>query len=585
MQIHCNRLIYHCSDFLIIAMKNKTRERNSNSPILQRIETIAKEAKGSKLTPEFIRKIAPEAAVVMSQTGCNRIQAVLLSVICNLNFTKSSVDIEALSDYLECPPVTVGKYLNELEGLCGKKILRSNHAPQGPDEARSVAPNRISFWLEPGALDLFLKGRDLKAPLKRKPADSYELIGQVSSLMGSFNKSDLGETELKEKLDFLLKTNCRMAFVRRLEGYDLNNDDRFVLFYMIHSYLTGEDHETLPELAQAIYPDMRRRLDLRRRFTEGCHPLLEKGLVSLEDGIFGPNRMVKLLDEALSLIYSTEQKVFMGSRRLAITGLITAASIEKKKLFFNDEERRQLGLLRESLDPANYPKVVGRLSQSGLRTGFTVLLHGSPGVGKTEAVYQVARETGRDISAVSIADTKSMWYGESEKLIKGVFTEYRKLSETSKTAPILLFNEADGIFSTRKGARSSSIDQTENAIQNIILQELEDFTGILMATTNLPQNLDKAFDRRFLYKILFTRPSAENRLRIWKERLREVPVKVLEKVAAEFDLTGGEIDNIARKMIMQKTLYGKADIGLLEEFCRAECLSKRTFTPVGYKIH
>lgn len=89
-----------------------------------------------------------------------------------------------------------------------------------------------------------------------------------------------------------------------------------------------------------------------------------------------------------------------------------------------------------------------------------------------------------------------MWFGESEKLIKGIFDNYRKAVRESKAAPILLFNEADAVLGKRQQNGNNRLAQTENAMQNILLQEMERLEGILIATTNLTQNLDKAFERR-----------------------------------------------------------------------------------------
>ncbi len=78
----------------------------------------------------------------------------------------------------------------------------------------------------------------------------------------------------------------------------------------------------------------------------------------------------------------------------------------------------------------------------------------------------------------------------------------------------LLFNEADGVFGKRKDNPSSNVTQTEIAIQNIILEEMEKLDGILFATTNLTDNLDKAFERRFLFKIRFDKPTLEAKTNI-----------------------------------------------------------------------
>ena len=111
---------------------------------------------------------------------------------------------------------------------------------------------------------------------------------------------------------------------------------------------------------------------------------------------------------------------------------------------------------------------------------------------------------------------------QSEKNIKAIFEIYRKRVKESEVTPILLFNEADGIFGIRNDKATRSVDKMENSIQNIILQEMEDLDGILIATTNLVQNLDDAFERRFLYKIQFPTPNSEARKNIWKSHVPDL---------------------------------------------------------------
>jgi SpoVK/Ycf46/Vps4 family AAA+-type ATPase len=175
--------------------------------------------------------------------------------------------------------------------------------------------------------------------------------------------------------------------------------------------------------------------------------------------------------------------------------------------------------------------------------------------------------------AVDISATKSCWYGESEKKIKEIFDNYRHAVENSKTAPILLFNEADAVIGKRKisSENSHSIDQTENAIQNIILQEMENLEGILIATSNLVQNMDNAFERRFLYKIKFENPSLENRTGIWQSLLSDLPENQAAELSKRFELSGGQIENISRKVEVDWITEGtKTDIAALIQYCKAE---------------
>lgn len=94
-----------------------------------------------------------------------------------------------------------------------------------------------------------------------------------------------------------------------------------------------------------------------------------------------------------------------------------------------------------------------------------------------------------------------------KRKLKNYFWIIAVVAEKQFITPILLFNEADGVINKRKDSNSSAVAQTENEIQNIILQEMEEFKGILIATTNLTDNIDTAFERRFLFKLELTVPT------------------------------------------------------------------------------
>ena len=235
------------------------------------------------------------------------------------------------------------------------------------------------------------------------------------------------------------------------------------------------------------------------------------------------------------------------------------------------------------LQDKNYQSLVSRLESKGLAKGIAVLLYGAPGTGKTESVMQWARQTGRDIIHVDISASKSMWYGESEKIVKDIFTRYKRICKRSSVKPILLFNEADAIFSKRRdmdGGRST--DQTENTIQNIILEEMEKLDGILIATTNLADNLDKAFERRFLFKVRFERPSLEAKRNIWLDKLPGLSTEDASCLASDYDFSGGEIDNIVRKAMMMEVIDGICpSIDIINRLCGEEKIAK-PYAKIGF---
>lgn len=149
------------------------------------------------------------------------------------------------------------------------------------------------------------------------------------------------------------------------------------------------------------------------------------------------------------------------------------------------------------------------------------------------------------------------------------------MSKSEKLKPILLFNEADALFGKRKNVDTGNLTQTENALQNILLEQMEKMDGILIATTNLCDNLDSAFDRRFLFKIQFGNPDVQAKKSIWHSKLEWLSEAECEHFAKKFNLSGGEIDNIVRKCLMEKVLNKtNPTVTMLESWCKAEKLNK-----------
>jgi SpoVK/Ycf46/Vps4 family AAA+-type ATPase len=219
-----------------------------------------------------------------------------------------------------------------------------------------------------------------------------------------------------------------------------------------------------------------------------------------------------------------------------------------------------------------------------MRKGFACLFYGAPGTGKTETVLQIARQTGRDLMQIDIAGLRDKWVGESEKNIKEVFARYRDVCRRSEVMPILFFNEADAIINKRTENVAHSVDKMDNAMQNIILQELEDLEGILIATTNLTSNLDRAFERRFLFKVEFKKPTTDVKAQIWKAMLNDITPDDARQLASHFDFSGGQIENIARKRTIDYVLSGKfASFDEIEGYCHAELLSGKEHRCIGFK--
>lgn len=263
--------------------------------------------------------------------------------------------------------------------------------------------------------------------------------------------------------------------------------------------------------------------------------------------------------------------------------IIDHTSITPKQLYYNEREQRAIDQLASLLQPERFAQVRDELQKQGFRKGFACLFHGAPGTGKTETVLQLARMTGRNLMQVNISDIKSKWVGESEKNIKAIFTRYRKLVAESDVAPILLFNEADAIIGKRLENVARSVDKMENSMQNIILEEIEKLDGILIATTNLTCNLDHAFERRFLYKIEFAKPTAEVKSYIWQSMIAGLTPEDATALASKYDFSGGQIENIARKSVVGRIISGEEiSLNSLIAHCDTELIGNSVHRRIGF---
>lgn len=314
--------------------------------------------------------------------------------------------------------------------------------------------------------------------------------------------------------------------------------------------------------------------------------LKTKGIIEVTSAEFTDDYEINLTGFGLWCFYG-EDACYYVPQKPSSANLILSENINEKELTYDALVKEQIAFFENSMQHEQYNALRCRLHERNLPSGICALFYGMPGTGKTESVMQIARKTNRNVMHIDIAETKSCWYGESEKLIKKLFADYKKECAAARRAklpiPILLFNEADAIISTRKSATSSNVAQTENAIQNIILENLESFDGIMIATTNLAENFDKAFERRFLFKVKFEKASTETSSKIWMSKLEKLSEEQAYELARTYNFSGGEIDNISRKILMNEIITGEAVcFDEIKTFCQQEKLECAETKRIGF---
>jgi SpoVK/Ycf46/Vps4 family AAA+-type ATPase len=136
----------------------------------------------------------------------------------------------------------------------------------------------------------------------------------------------------------------------------------------------------------------------------------------------------------------------------------------------------------------------------------------------------------------------SKWVGETEKNMEEVFRQ------AEESHAVLLFDEADALFGKRGDVRHGT-DRYANLEVGYLLQRLEASDSLVILTSNLRENIDPAFTRRFHFVVHFPRPGAPERQRLWQLAFpAEAPMAadVDLDVLSRLDMTGAGITSAAR---------------------------------------
>ena len=536
------------------------------------IEAITK--LGSKLQHSKMLKTNLRNTVTLTKQLCRYFnvteqECYLIVILFVVQMKDNEMDMREFLRFTTLSSIEAIRYRESLKNLEAKLMLGNMSRDIGR-KTQNFYSGRAGLQLSTELIDSIYENRPIDLNRQKKEMDIYEFAAETSKLIDEREEDRLETENLFEWIEELEENNPHLTLIQKLKEYNLDIEDRTLLYEMADDF-PKIGYSGLNCTFKMIYKNVRKRMTKTKEVTDKKSMLIQTDLITVGTGIFHDDIKIELTDKGTELVFEEDAQLFI--RKQNFSNIIGHDKIESKALYYDEGLRKQVDFIGRSLETTNFNSLQERLESQKLSRGVAAVFYGSPGTGKSETAYQIAKATGRDIMFVDLSETKSMWFGESEKQVKEIFTEYKKACKKNPVKPILLFNEADGVMSKRLDNRRSSVDQTLNTIQNILLEEFEKNEGIIIATTNLVDNLDSAFERRFLFKVQFEKPSFEAKRQIWKSKLDWLNDKQLDELAGQYSFSGGEIDNIVRKIIMEEVLSGeRPNQQRITELCRTEKL-------------
>jgi len=541
---------------------------NTKQKILDSIGKVYEKSKDCKLEDTFFTKIDQELTLLSEYFGTTKSQSFFIALVFALNYKGDSVDLNDMIDYFDCNPMKILEFSDDFNYLCESGIF-------GKEKSRNrmkLAGANDQFSINEKISEAILQNQPMPEIQENKISDVLELLEKLCALGDEREDEKISTHTLLGLSQELIESHKHFPLIQNILQLNLYTADSYLFLYLIWKTILGKESIDVSNTLETIFGNATKRFRYMQQLLHGENTLVKDGFIEIEQGHFFNNSEMKLTDKSNALLKECDINLFLNKKKN--DNILLPADIPYRELIFSPLEMQQLFLLKDLLNDAKFKATQERLANKNLPKGVTALLHGAPGTGKTEIVKQLARETNRELMKVEISQSKSMWFGESEKIIKRIFTDYNDFAKECEQTPILFFNEADAIFSKRKSVGSSNVAQTENAIQNIILEELENFEGILIATTNLANNLDPAFERRFLFKIQFNKPDCAIRAKIWKSKLPNLEPEACYALAEKYEFSGGQIDNVLRKNEMFEIIHGKkVTLENLMTFCSEETLT------------
>lgn len=513
-----------------------------------------------------------EDTQIYKELKCAKNEALILRELCR-NYVVSISSINAFTLLSTVFGNDKYLYLDALEDL--KKLIERGFVNQNSSFFKSLENNKtqtLTLALLQSELSLseyFLEFLEAKPRLNFEKQEAYadyleylkdefvriQLYERLSFIQKSAYNSEiknqikLYEKHIKERLK---KSKFYNVLADIFKEYNLEHKEQIIFLALLkEEYALSNESSISREMNSLLSLISENDLERHKnkKLLQENAPLLN--LIEYDEYLnaFGDiSKSFFIIDEILQRIINFEPK---QSKKIKIESVLKDQDIFEliePSTDINDiimpENTKEL---LENILKQQDKKVLERLHSWGIKSNKNIeakiIFYGPAGTGKTMSALAMAKSMKKSVLSFDCSKILSKWVGESEQNVRKIFDTYKNIVQTCKQSPILLLNEADQFLSTRVDGSTGS-DKMHNQMQNIFLEQIERFSGVIIATTNFLESLDSAFSRRFDYKIEFKKPDFKDRLKIWEKFL---PKKALfEKdfdinILSNYELSGAQI--------------------------------------------
>ncbi|EOB4631404.1 AAA family ATPase [Campylobacter upsaliensis] len=545
---------------------------------------------------EFLNEPKIEKSKLYQRLQCSKNEALILKELCK-SYVCASASVSAFSLLAGLFGEKDYAYLDYLEDL--KSLIKRGFVTSGSGFFKNIDSNKLSnsklvlLQSELSLSQYFLDFIDSKTSFKVPKIKAYgayleylrdeflkvELYERLSFARHSeyyaVLKSHIKEFEkyIKECLKLSKFHNVLNAIFKE---HALNTKEQILFLALLkEEYTLSHENSAAREQNALLNLISENELELRqnKKLLEDDSKLLN--LIEYDEYLNAFGELSKsffISDEVLERVINSPTK---QNQKLKLESLVKEQeifeliepNIDINDIIMPENTKELLSNILKQKDK----KVLERLSLWGIKSSKNIeakiIFYGPPGTGKTMSAFGVAKAMKKAVLSFDCSKILSKWVGESEQNVRKIFDTYKNIANSCKQSPILLLNEADQFLSTRIEGGSGS-DKMHNQMQNIFLEQIERFSGVLIATTNFLESLDSAFSRRFDLKIEFKKPDFKDRLKMWEKFLPQNAdfEEAFElETLAKYELSGAQILMVVKNTAL-KTAISKDGIFTMRAF-------------------